>query len=74
MYEDPGNDVIDYWDQPPTFIVRFVDDKGRSRGHKCTPDFFVLRNDPAGWEGWRTEDKLIELAQERPEWGLMRAS
>lgn len=67
MYEDPDNDVIEYWDQANKFTVHVKDSKGKSRGHKCTPDFFVIRQDSAGWEEWKTEEKLLKLAQKYPE-------
>jgi transposase InsO family protein len=67
LYEDPQNDVIEYWDQPNKFTVHFKDKKEKSRGHKCTPDYFVIRNDSAGWEEWKTEEKLLKLTQEHPD-------
>jgi putative transposase len=67
LYEDAEEDVREYWDQPNTFTVHFKDAKGKSRGHKCTPDYFVIRDGSAGWEEWKTEEKLLKLAQKHPE-------
>ncbi|MDT5295091.1 MAG: putative transposase, partial [Acidobacteriota bacterium] len=67
MYEDPFNDVIEYWDQPNTFTARYLDRSNKVRGHKCTPDFFLLRSNEAGWEEWKTVDWLIKRASEAPE-------
>ena len=56
------DDVLEVWDQPPSFIINYKDDAGRNRGHFYTADFFVLRQHSAGWEEWKTEEQLINLA------------
>ncbi len=61
------NDVIEIWDQPPSFIINYKDDAGRNRGHFYTADFFVLRQHSAGWEEWKTEEQLINLAVKNSE-------
>src|SRR5262245_15821553 len=50
------DDVIEIWDQPPSFIINYKDAAGRNRGHFYTADFFVLRQHSAGWEEWKTEE------------------
>jgi hypothetical protein len=60
-------DVIEVWDQPPSFIINYTSSKGKNIGHIYTADFFVLRENSAGWEEWKLEDDLIELAGSNPE-------
>ena len=31
-----------------------------------TPDFFVIRENEAGWEEWKTEEELLKLSQQSP--------
>ncbi|MBE4906944.1 TnsA endonuclease N-terminal domain-containing protein [Bacillus luteolus] len=61
---DPN--VIEYYDQPPSFTIRYQDKEGKNRGHRYTPDFFVIEEDWIGWEEWKTEQELIVLSQKNP--------
>jgi transposase InsO family protein len=62
--DDP---VIEVWDQPPSFVIRYEGAKGRNLGHTYTADFFVIRENSAGWEEWKLESELIKLADENPQ-------
>lgn len=64
MEHDP--DVIECWDQPPSFILRYTAINGRQLGVVHTPDFFVIRNDSAGWVECKVEQDLIELGEKQP--------
>jgi putative transposase len=59
-------DLIEYWDQPISFTLRYKTRAGASHGHLHTPDFFVLRRDSAGWEEWKMENELPALAERMP--------
>ncbi len=59
-------DLIEYWDQPSSFTLRYKTKAGANHGHTHTPDFFVLRHDSAGWEEWKMEDELPVLAEKMP--------
>jgi transposase InsO family protein len=61
------DDVLEVWDQPPSFIINYKDAAGRNRGHFYTADFFVLRQHSAGWEEWKTEEQLANLAVKNSE-------
>jgi putative transposase len=39
---------------------------GRTVSTWHTPDFFVIRENSAGWEEWKTEDELAKLAHKQP--------
>jgi hypothetical protein len=62
-----GDDVLEIWDQPPSFIINYRSIKRKNIGHLYTADFFILRANSAGWEEWKTEDELIKLARKNPE-------
>ena len=58
--------VLEYYDQPSKIEMRYVAKSGRPVAFWHTPDFFVLYGDGAGWEEWKPEEKLIELAESMP--------
>jgi hypothetical protein len=63
-YHEAG--LLEYWDQPLSFTLRYKTKAGANHGHTHTPDFFVLRRDGAGWEEWKMEDELSALAEKMP--------
>jgi len=65
MEHDP--DVLEYFDQPHTFKLRYQDKTGKKmQGHYYTPDFLVLRKSGVGFEEWKTEDELRRQAEKQP--------
>lgn len=58
--------VLEYYDQPAAIQLRYPTQTGRPVAPFHTPDFFVLRQDAAGWEEWKTADELERLAGEKP--------
>jgi hypothetical protein len=58
--------VLEIWDQPPSFTVRYTAGTGRRTGHIYTSDFFVIEHDSAGWQEWKTEQKLVLLEKQNP--------
>ncbi len=58
--------VLEMWDQPPSFVIHYKTVGGRNIGDIYTADFFVLRDDCAGWEEWKTESQLINQAEKNP--------
>jgi putative transposase len=64
MEHDP--DVLEFYDQPPPFLIQYRNKAGRKIGHYHTPDFFVLLQNSAGWEEWKTEEQLQLLAEKYP--------
>ena len=67
IYEmEHDGDTLEYYDQPPAICLRYPSAKGRQLVVMHTPDFFVLRQDKAGWEEWKTEEDLVRLAQKSP--------
>ena len=66
LMEYHEDDLIEYWDQPPSFTLRYKTKAGANHGHLHTPDFFVLRQESGGWEEWKTEEELLLLAEKMP--------
>jgi putative transposase len=59
-------DVLEYWDQPPSIKLHYRSPLGRQMGVLHTPDFFVIRQNSAGWEEWKTEEGLRKLTEHNP--------
>ncbi len=64
---DHDESVLELYDQPHTFKLRYLDQSGkRMQGHYYTPDFLVVRKNGAVFEEWKTEEELCTLAQKQP--------
>jgi len=67
IYEMEHDDSVEeFYDQPPSIKLDYLSAEGRHLGVMHTPDFFVIRQDTAGWEEWKTEEELVRLAQKSP--------
>ena len=64
MEHDPS--TLEFYDQPPPMMLDYNSAKGRRMAVRHTPDFFVLRQDNAGWEEWKTEEDLHRLTEHNP--------
>ena len=61
MDHDPN--VLEFYDQPHTFKLRYLDKSGKKmQGHYYTPDFLVLRTDSVRFEEWKPESELKRLS------------
>lgn len=58
--------VLEFYDQPPSIKLDYQGKNGRKLGVLHTPDFFVIRKISAGWEECKTEEKLQKLTQKSP--------
>jgi hypothetical protein len=62
IYEMEHDDtVLEYFDQPAPIKLDYEGAAGRRMGVLHTPDFFVIRQQEAGWEEWKTEEELHRL-------------
>jgi transposase InsO family protein len=59
-------ETLEYYDQPEAIELVYNSKKGRRVRVSHTPDFFVLKKDGAGWEEWKMEEALLELAEQQP--------
>ena len=80
IYEmEHDHSVLEFYDQPPSIKLDYFSAAGRRLTVMHTPDFFLIRQDAAGWEEWKTEEELVRLAQRNPhryllEGGLLEMS
>jgi len=58
--------VLEYYDQPPSIPLYYHAANGRRLSVMHTPDFFVLRQDSAGWVECKTPEDLEKLAAKSP--------
>lgn len=58
--------VLEYYDQVPSTKLDYRSADGKRLGVMHTPDFFVIRENSAGWEECKTEDGLKRLADRNP--------
>ena len=58
--------VLEYYDQPPSIKLNYKSLNGRNIGVWHTADFFVIREEEAGWEEWKTVQELSKLCIKMP--------
>src|SRR6516162_217867 len=61
MEHDPL--TLEFYDQPLPMMLQYNSAKGKRLVVRHTPDFFILRQDSAGWEEWKTEEDLNRLTR-----------
>jgi putative transposase len=64
LEHDP--DVLEYWDQPPSYKLEYRSAQGKRIVTVHTPDYFVIRARSAGWEECKTEEELLRWSQKSP--------
>lgn len=63
-----NSDVLEYYDQPPSMRVRYLQSQKNSYFTVLsTPDFFVIYKDRAEWVECKPENKLKELCEKDPD-------
>lgn len=55
-------DVLEYFDQPASLVVNYVDAAGKRRGVRVRVDYLVLERDGVFLDEWKTEEELVKLA------------
>lgn len=58
--------VREFYDQPSRIKLDYEGSNGKHIGVLHTPDFFVIRENAAGWEECKTEEELERLAAHNP--------
>lgn len=67
VYEYEHDDtVLEYYDQPPSIPLAYQAANGRSLSVIHTADYFVIRQDSAGWEECKTSEELERLTIKSP--------
>src|ERR1700737_2644393 len=57
-------EVLEFYDQAIQIKLSYEGPGGKRLGVLHTPDFFVIRTTSAGWEEWKTEEDLLQLAKQ----------
>ncbi len=60
-------EICEFWDQPPTIKLNYHSRNGKPLGVPHTADFFVIREDGAGWEECKMEAELQRLMEHNPQ-------
>jgi hypothetical protein len=63
---ESDSDVLEFYDQPYRLTLKFPTKKGRVVTITHVPDFFVIRQQTAGFEEWKPQAKLEKLASLQP--------
>ena len=66
QFYEYDNDVLEYFNQPYRFNLRYKSKNGNITAPGYTPDFCLFRQNSVGFEEWKPEHKLIQLAEEQP--------
>jgi putative transposase len=59
-------DVLEFYDQAIQIKLNYEGPGGKRVGVLHTSDFFVIRTTSVGWEEWKTEEDLLQLAKHSP--------
>ena len=66
LEHEHDDDVLEYFDQPPSIPIEYLDKNKHLQRVLHTPDFFVFRYESAGWEECKPLAELIRQSQLRP--------
>jgi putative transposase len=61
-----NSDVYEFYDQPSTITLRYLDKSGKLTAIRHSPDFFLINSQSAGYVECKTEEQLIELSEKMP--------
>ena len=65
--KEHDDSILEYYDQPCQIKLSYKAGKTEKVvGIYHTPDFFVIGENGAGWEEWKTEERLVELSIQSP--------
>ena len=60
------DDVLEFWDQPPSIQLEYQDRRGQTQRPFHTADYFLFRYKEAGWVECKPTQELIRQARMRP--------
>lgn len=66
QFYEYSDEVFEFYNQPYTFTLKYKSKSGRPVTPGYTPDFCIIRRDSVGFEEWKPEQKLLQLAEEQP--------
>jgi putative transposase len=60
------DNVVEFWDQPPSIRLEYRDARGHRQRPLHTADYFVFRYHECGWVECKPAQELIQQAERRP--------
>jgi putative transposase len=66
LQAEHDDDVLEIWDQPPSFPLEYLDKRGRIQRPMHTADYFVFRYQSCGWIECKPAQELGRLVEKQP--------
>ena len=66
LQAEHDQDILEVWDQPPSIPLEYLDKHGCLRRPLHTADYFVFREESAGWIECKPTQELSRLAEKQP--------
>jgi putative transposase len=66
LQAEHDDDVLEIWDQPPSFPLEYLDKHGRIQRPMHTADYFVFRYQSCGWIECKPAQELGRLVEKQP--------
>jgi len=66
LQAEHDDDVLEMWDQPPSFPLEYLDKHGRIQRPMHTADYFVFRYQSGGWIECKPAQELSRLVEKQP--------
>jgi len=66
LQAEHDDDVLEMWDQPPSFPLEYLDKHGRLQRPMHTADYFVFRYQACGWIECKPAQELSRLVEKQP--------
>jgi transposase InsO family protein len=66
LEHEHDDDVLEYYDQPPSIPIEYLDKNNHLKQVLHIPDYFVFRYGSAGWEECKPIQELRRQSQQRP--------
>lgn len=60
------DDILEFWDQPPSIPLEYLDKRGQLQRPMHTPDYFVFGTGECGWIECKPTQELVKQAETRP--------
>ena len=66
LQAEHDDDVLEMWDQPPSFPLEYLDKHGHIQRPMHTADYFVFRYQSCGWIECKPAQELSRLLEKQP--------
>src|SRR6266536_1494063 len=66
LQAEHDDDILEFWDQPPSIPLEYLDKRGQWQRPMHTPDYFVFGTLECGWIECKPTQELVKQAEARP--------